>query len=251
MRDPLAVDLLVSVILSKPQTRAEEETAQRARFHVTALLKTLGDPRAVDLLGNALRDSRPMARLAALKVLGALQDVRAVEPLATYVKENDADVSSEAVEVLRRMGDEAIAALRARVEGQDPIGNLAVVRVLAAVGDTWSIDQLLELVANRSRDDDTGSAAAIALRQLAGKGAAGPLGERRDRVLERLASFLKEEAPLGFLIYEFNHVLDEEELVQTGEALARIGAAVEPFARSRRGWRDAEALSPRCAHERR
>jgi HEAT repeat protein len=222
MRDPRTVDLLIEVILAEP--------GSGAGFHAALLLRKLGDPRAVDLLGEALRDPRPLRRVAALKALGGLQDPRAIDPIAVYVKENEADVFSEAVDTLRRMGDEAIVALRMRVEGEDPADNLPVIRVLAALGDAWGIDELLTLIGDRSRDDDARSAAAISLRQLVGKGAAGPLGEVRGQVLECLESFRREESPLRILIYEFNHTLDEQVLVQTGDALARIGAkTVEPL----------------------
>ena len=66
------------------------------RFAAAAALGELGDPRAVELLIEALKDKDLRVRFEAALALGVSEDPRAVEPVIEALRDGDLDVRFEA-----------------------------------------------------------------------------------------------------------------------------------------------------------
>lgn len=74
------------------------------RSAIDALLK-LGDPRSVDLLCSALKNSNKDMRYWSAEVLGYIRDARSVEPLIAALKDSDKYVRQAATESLGKIRD--------------------------------------------------------------------------------------------------------------------------------------------------
>lgn len=74
------------------------------KFSIIATLGELGDPRAFDLLQEALNSENELVRTAAISSLGDLGDVRAVELLIPYATNPDWQTRYRVVQALNRLG---------------------------------------------------------------------------------------------------------------------------------------------------
>lgn len=74
------------------------------KFSIIATLGELGDPRAFDLLKEALNSENELVRTAAISSLGDLGDVRAVELLIPYATNPDWQTRYRVVQALNRLG---------------------------------------------------------------------------------------------------------------------------------------------------
>jgi HEAT repeat protein len=90
------------------------------RMSVLASLGELGEPRAYDLLIEALDSPEDLVRLAAIGSLGELGDSRAVEYLAPFVTNPDWQVRQRTAQALFRIGGEVAQPLLANL-AQDAI----------------------------------------------------------------------------------------------------------------------------------
>jgi HEAT repeat protein len=100
--DPKAVDPLIGALKDKGNIVRDST--------VTALGK-IGGPRAVDPLIEALKDNDYGVRRSALKALENIGDAKAVEPLVWALGDNDFMVKKYAFEALVKIGPSAIDAL--------------------------------------------------------------------------------------------------------------------------------------------
>lgn len=74
------------------------------KFSIIATLGELGDPRAFDLLKEALNSENELVQTAAISSLGDLGDVRAVELLIPYATNPDWQTRYRVVQALNRLG---------------------------------------------------------------------------------------------------------------------------------------------------
>jgi HEAT repeat protein len=119
----------------------------------------LKDPRAVDLLIPALKDSNRSVRVEAAKALGAIGDARALEPLISALRHRDADTAESAALALGKLADPraveplvaALGAVGKAAYALGQIGKPAMAAVAAASGagkfqKRWhAIDALTEI----------------------------------------------------------------------------------------------------------
>jgi HEAT repeat protein len=132
----MADDRLESLLaaLEDPQTR--EEAVKE--------LAALGDPRAVEALGNVLRSREGgghalayRVRQLAAEALGTLNDPAAVPPLITALQDDNARVRLSAAQALGTLGDRrAIEPLTGLLSDGNPQVRAAGIHALAATGTT-------------------------------------------------------------------------------------------------------------------
>lgn len=94
--DVRAVDILIAAL--------EQELIHPLNRHV--ILRALGmtgDPRAVEVLGDALYDKRPEDRAAAAEGLGYIQDVRVVPALQNALDDDEPQVQIAVLAALKRL----------------------------------------------------------------------------------------------------------------------------------------------------
>jgi HEAT repeat protein len=94
------------------------------RLSVLAALGELGEPRAYDLLIDALNAPEELLKLAAIGSLGDLGDIRAVPILAPFASNPDWQVRQRVAQALYRLGGEAAQPLLATL-AQDPMQQVA------------------------------------------------------------------------------------------------------------------------------
>jgi len=75
-------------------------------FSIIACLGEMGDPRAFDLLSEALNSDNNLVKTVAIGSLGELGDPRAVEVLQPFVNDSDWQARSRLVQALSRLGGE-------------------------------------------------------------------------------------------------------------------------------------------------
>lgn len=75
-------------------------------FSIIACLGEMGDPRAFDLLTEALQSENNLVKTVAIGSLGELGDRRAVEHLKPFVNDPDWQARSRLVQALSRLGGE-------------------------------------------------------------------------------------------------------------------------------------------------
>lgn len=89
------------------------------QFSIIAALGEMGDPRAFDLLKEALESGTGLVQTAAIGSFGELGDVRAVPLLIPYATNPDWQMRYRVVQALNRLGgDEAKATLKALVNDE-------------------------------------------------------------------------------------------------------------------------------------
>ena len=125
-------------------------------------LGRIGNPRAIDVLVEALGRRDGVARSAA-RELGRLQAERAVAPLASLLA--DAEVNQSAAEALVQLGAKAVPTLMDALRSNSSAARRLAAAALGNVGDRAAVELLVQVL----RDDPdwaARTAAASALGQL-------------------------------------------------------------------------------------
>ena len=81
------LDLFIDMLKERP-----DNPDPSSREFAACKLRSIGDPRGVEPLINALKDSAAIVRVAAALSLGQMGDDRAVQPLADALKDEDEEV---------------------------------------------------------------------------------------------------------------------------------------------------------------
>ena len=81
------LDLFIAMLKERP-----DNPDPLSREFAACKLRSIGDPRGVEPLINALKDSAAIVRVAAALSLGQMGDDRAVQPLADALKDEDEEV---------------------------------------------------------------------------------------------------------------------------------------------------------------
>jgi HEAT repeat protein len=135
--DERALEPLCSALLSddEPETRATAACA----------LGTLGDPRAVDALVQALEDDYLDVAESAAEALGKIRDPRAVDALVQALEDNDPGVRESAAKALGEIRDpRAVDALVQALEDNDPGVRESAAKALGEIRDPRAGQPLLE-----------------------------------------------------------------------------------------------------------
>jgi HEAT repeat protein/beta-lactamase regulating signal transducer with metallopeptidase domain len=155
-RDPRTVDALIEAL--KDSDKGVRETAMSALSHIR-------DPRLFDAFAAALKDSNPDVREQAAFGLGQLRDKRAIAPLTQVLKDEKADVREQAVFALGQLrAVEAIDGLTLAL--RDPNGSVReqAAFALGQLRDSRSVDPLTSAL--KDENADVREQAAFALGQL-------------------------------------------------------------------------------------
>jgi HEAT repeat protein len=78
------------------------------QFSIIAAIGELGDPRAFDLLVEALSSEIELVRISAVSALGDLGDRRAIELLIPFVEDNDWQIRHRVAQSFGRLGGEEV-----------------------------------------------------------------------------------------------------------------------------------------------
>jgi HEAT repeat protein len=115
-----------------------------ARRNAAWTLGALDDPRAVDALGNALRDPEPRVRAQAAWALGAIDDRQAVPALVAVLKDSDARVRKQTAWALGALDDpQAVDGLVSALGDSSADVREQAAWALGAVGDSRALTGLL------------------------------------------------------------------------------------------------------------
>ena len=125
-------------------------------------LGRIGNPRAIDVLVEALGRRDGVARSAA-RELGRLRAERAVTPLANLLA--DAEVNQSATEALVQLGGKAVPTLVETLRSSDPVTRRLAATALGHIGDRAAVNPLVQALRDDS-DWAVRTAAATALGQL-------------------------------------------------------------------------------------
>lgn len=165
-----------------------------------AAVKALGQirtPQTVELLIVALKDNdHNYVRQAAAKVLGEVRDTQAVAPLIEMLKDRDSSVRDRAVEILGQIGDKrAVEPLIEMLKDKDDRVQIQAVRALGNIGDAQAVEPLIELL----KDEKVRLSAVETLGQIGDKRAVEPLVtvliNADEWGLEKVAETLKQIDP--------------------------------------------------------
>jgi len=114
-------------------------------------LGALGDVRAVEPLLARLEDKQGMVRAVAAEALGELGSERAVEPLLARLEDEDRRVRASAVDALGRIGDRrAVEPLLARLEDTENKVRECAARALGELGNARLLETLLARLEDRN-----------------------------------------------------------------------------------------------------
>ncbi len=131
IQGPQAIDRLEEVLRLDPN--------REVRWQAAAELEALGDPQAVPILIEALKDRDPLVRGGAAEALKGIPDPRAVWPLIRALRDQDTTVRRAATEGLGRIGDQAaVPALTKVLFHHDVVTRRKAVEALAQLKDPSS-----------------------------------------------------------------------------------------------------------------
>jgi len=172
--DPRRLNALIEAL--KDSDREVRETA------LSALAK-IRDPRVFEPLTAALQDASPDIRQQAAFGLGQMRDARAIEPLSAALKDTNADVREQAAFALGQLrAKSAVPALAAALKDTDADVREQAVFALGQIRDVSAIDAITPALHDAA--PDVREQAAFALGQI-----------RDRRAVEPLISVLKDEKP--------------------------------------------------------
>ncbi len=172
--DPRRLNALIEAL--KDSDREVRETA-------LAALAEMRDPRVFDPLTAALKDASPDIRQQAAFGLGQLRDGRAIEPLTAALKDANADVREQAAFALGQLRAKAsVPALSTALKDTDADVREQAVFALGQIRDASAIDAIAPAL--HDTDANVREQAAFALGQI-----------RDHRAVEPLISALKDEKP--------------------------------------------------------
>jgi HEAT repeat protein len=78
------------------------------QFSIIAAIGDLGEPRAFDLIAEALQSETELVRLSAISALGDLRDERAIDLLTPFLNDDDWQVRFRLAQALGRIGGEEV-----------------------------------------------------------------------------------------------------------------------------------------------
>jgi HEAT repeat protein len=109
------------------------------------MLGALSDARAVEPLILALNDVRGIVRMDVASALGSLRDARAVQPLIVALKDIEAHVRDTVAEVLGRLGDaRAVEPLIAALKDEKASVRDKAASALGRLDDTRAVEPLID-----------------------------------------------------------------------------------------------------------
>jgi HEAT repeat protein/beta-lactamase regulating signal transducer with metallopeptidase domain len=172
--DPRRLNALIEAL--RDSDREVRETA------LSALAK-IRDPRVFEPLTAALQDASPDIRQQAAFGLGQMRDARAIEPLSAALKDTNADVREQAAFALGQLrAKSAVPALAGALKDTDADVREQAVFALGQIRDVSAIDAITPALHDAA--PDVREQAAFALGQI-----------RDRRAVEPLISVLKDEKP--------------------------------------------------------
>jgi hypothetical protein len=151
---------------ARRQAKAGDSSALKERLMQIEDLADEDPAKAVPLLLGALNDQDPRIRSAAAEALGEVGDPSAIEALGNALaKDSDSDVRESAAEALGELGSpNAVQVLRTGLKDGDEDVREAVVDALAAIGGPEAERVLRQALADS--DEDVRDAAVAALAKL-------------------------------------------------------------------------------------
>jgi HEAT repeat protein/beta-lactamase regulating signal transducer with metallopeptidase domain len=158
--------------------------------------RTPADPKTVDALVSALKDSDPGVRQAAAESLGRIGDPRAIEPLGGLLNDPSIDVRRAAVEALGNVDDPKVVPALSKAAGDaNPAVRREAAEALLGVDDEAATAPLVKLLSDS--DPKVRVTALEGLSRRGDKRALEPLGklvkdpnvEVRSRAVRALARF--------------------------------------------------------------
>ncbi|UCD54652.1 MAG: HEAT repeat domain-containing protein, partial [Candidatus Omnitrophota bacterium] len=125
-------------------------------------LGAIGDVRAVEPLIEFLKDENVARRHEAASALGKIGDVRAVKPLIEALKDKYSDVRRYSAEALGKIGDvRAVEPLIEALKDKDKYVRRYSAEALGKIGDVRAIEPLIEALQDEDEDVCTYSAEAL------------------------------------------------------------------------------------------
>lgn len=122
------------------------------RASAARVLGAIGDIRAVEPLITALTDQDELARRSAADALGKIKDARAIEPLIAAIKDDDVYVRKSSIRILGFMGDDrAVEPLIAALKDQDATVRRFAARALGHYCDPRVVTSLITFL--KSEDE--------------------------------------------------------------------------------------------------
>jgi ankyrin repeat protein/HEAT repeat protein len=113
------------------------------RTAAAVTLARLPDPRATDLLIEALRDTNPDVRAAAASALRQQPDPRAVKPLVAMLGEKNWGSGDAASAALAAIGSPAVEQLLSALSDDDELVRVRSAKALGTIGDSRAVEGLI------------------------------------------------------------------------------------------------------------
>lgn len=157
-KDPIVVPVLIEIIQT-PISKIEQFNKQN-RYHYECIVKksmieTLGlfeDLRAVEPIITILRDRNPdkSIRITAIEALRLLKSNLAIQPLIEILQNNETELISSASWALINLGKEAVEPLIRILQHDDSDVQMFVANTLGKIGDKKAIQPLYNLFKNQT-----------------------------------------------------------------------------------------------------
>ena len=189
--------------IARDAQRQAQDAMRRAQIKVHGRHKgrkggerTPADPKTVDALISALKDSDPGVRKAAVESLGRIGDVRAIEPLSGLLGDSNVEVRQTAVEALGNLDDPKVVPALTKAAGDaNPAVRREAAEALLGIDDESATTPLVKLLSDS--DPKVRVTALEGLSRRGDKRALEPLGklvkdpnvEVRARAVRALARF--------------------------------------------------------------
>ena len=172
--DPAAMEIAAGTLVV-----ALKDPDSNVRRSAARALGALGDLRTVEPLLRALESRGIRARSGAALALGELGDIRAVEPLLTALEDSHSEVRDSALNALRALGDiRAVEPLLGALEGRGIYARSGAALALGELADTRAVEPLLRAL--EDSHSEVRSSAAWALGALGDIRAVEPLLRARQ-----------------------------------------------------------------------
>jgi HEAT repeat protein len=119
----------------------------RVRWYVADQLGKIGDPRAVDALIVALKDSHWLVRLHAAKALGRIGNLRAIESLVNAISDESPFVRRRVAVALGKFdNDNVISSLATALSDLDKSVRVGAIQGLSGVRSSYAISLIASVV---------------------------------------------------------------------------------------------------------
>ena len=121
---------------------------------IDSLHSELRDPHVFDKVILKILDDNPFVRAAACRILGDIDDNRAVEPLCGMLTDEHLAVREEAAKALGWVLDQrSVLPLCAALSDSDPFVLRAAISALGSIGDTQAVEPICEVLDRRKELD--------------------------------------------------------------------------------------------------